>query len=340
MILDINPSPTGLYDKEREQQKGTLEKWMTPLIFLAMVLLAYYFIFIRPGSNTVIAENLNDVYFNARNEMAIAKARQEKNAAAALAERRLYAAENAVAEYADVKRKSSPVRGGERIAMRGENFNVSDVKKAVAAVSTSITGMAPGSANKGKSKVVKVKSHKDGQFYFVADDLPDKQKAADKLAEINRRSQYLLQAIDEQLDGNKRIKAGDGTDITDNMRQLVKRHYKKFTPYAEYHNPSDLTVGSNSDKGMMIETCLRNKYNPSEWNEDNTLFRVHIHELAHSADFHYRADGEDGHGPEFKRLHQHLLKVAENLGIYDCGAYKSSGKRFCGLKLTEEYCGA
>jgi hypothetical protein len=184
-----------------------------------------------------------------------------------------------------------------------------------------------------------VKSHKDGQFYFVASNLPDKQKAADKLAEINRRSQYLLQSIDEQLDGNKRIKSEDGTDITDNMRQLVKRHYRKFTPFAEYHNPDDLTVGSNSDKGMMIETCLRNKYEPREWNADNTLFRVHIHELAHSADFHFREDGEEGHGPEFKRLHKYLLGVAQNLGIYNCDDYQKSGKRFCGLKLTEDYCG-
>ena len=89
---------------------------------------------------------------------------------------------------------------------------------------------------------------------------------------------------------------------------------------------------------MMIETCLINKHNPSEWNSDNTLFRVHIHELAHSADIQYRADGEDGHGPEFKRLHQYLLGVAENLGIYSCDEYKQSGRKFCGLVLTEMYC--
>lgn len=198
-----------------------------------------------------------------------------------------------------------------------------------------------GGAGAGEDKVVKQRSDLDGEYYFVAASLPERKKAADKLAEIHRRSQYLLQAIDEQLDGNRRIKAADGTDITDNMRKLVRRHYQKTVPFAEYHNPSDQTVGSNSDKGMLIQICLRSKRDPSQWNSDNTLFRVHVHELAHSADHHYREDGNAGHGPEFYRLMNHLLEVAENLGIYSCEEYKRSGRAFCGLALTEEdtHCG-
>lgn len=193
----------------------------------------------------------------------------------------------------------------------------------------------------GEDKVVKQRSDIDGEYYFVAASLPEKVKAANKLAEIHRRSQYLLQAIDEQLDGNRRITASDGTDITDNMRKLVKRHYQKSIPFAEYHNPDDQTVGSNSDKGMLIQICLRSKADPTKWNSDNTLFRVHVHELAHSADHHFREDGNAGHGPEFYRLMNHLLGVAENLGIYSCAEYKRSGRAFCGLALTEEdtHCG-
>jgi hypothetical protein len=201
-----------------------------------------------------------------------------------------------------------------------------------------VTGVTPTGHTAGKSKVVRVKSHKDGKFYFVAADLPNKETAADKLAEVNRRSQYLLQAIKEQLSEGKRITANDGSDITANMEQLVDSHYGIDTPFAEYHNPSDLTVGSNSEKGMMIEMCLRGKYDPEEWNSDNTLFRVHTHELAHSADFQFRGDGEAAHGPVFKKLHQYLLKVAGNLGLYDCDEYKKSGKRYCSLLLSENYC--
>ena len=188
----------------------------------------------------------------------------------------------------------------------------------------------------GKDKVVKQKSDVDGEYYYVSASLGDKKKAANKLAEIHRRAQYLLHAIDGKLDGSSRIKAKDGVDITDNMRKLVKAHYKKPTPFAEYYNPHDKTVGSNSDKGMLIEVCLRNKYKPSEWNADNTLFRVHVHELAHSADHHFRGDGDAAHGPEFFRLHNYLLGVAEDLGIYSCSEYKKSGGSFCGLMLTEK----
>jgi len=191
--------------------------------------------------------------------------------------------------------------------------------------------------NTGKSKVAKVRAQ-DGRHYLVAADLPNKAKAARKLAEITRRSQTLLQSIDEQLDGNRRI-VYDGHDITDNMKQLVRRHYEKEIPLAEFHDPSSLTVGSNTDKGLMIETCLRGKSNPEEWNSDNTLFRVHTHELAHSADFEFRGDGEKAHGPVFKRLHEYLLFVSENLGLYSCSEYKASGRKFCGLTLSETYCG-
>lgn len=191
----------------------------------------------------------------------------------------------------------------------------------------------------GKDKVVKFKADSDGEYYFVSASLPDKKRAANMLAEIHRRSQYLMQSIDEMLDGGERVKAIDGVDVTDNMKRLVKKHYKKRIPFAEYYNPHDNTVGSNSAKGELIEMCLRNKFKPQEWNSVNTLFRVHVHELAHSADKDYREDGD--HGPVFNRLMNFLLQTAGNLGIYSCEEYKKSGRAFCGLRLSEEdsHCG-
>lgn len=235
-----------------------------------------------------------------------------------------------------------PVAYGETVSHQSsvnENLTVDSMKRSVATVLVSATGKTSLSM-KGKSDVVQVRCEKDGRHYFVAADLPEKERAANLLAEIARRAQYLLQSIDEQMDNSRRVVALDGTDITDNMKALLRKHYKVETPLAEYHNPSDLTVGSNSDKGVVIETCLRSKFDPTEWSSINTLFRVHTHELAHSADFDYREDGEDGHGPVFKRLHKHLLGVSENLGIYNCAEYTRSGGALCGVKLTESYqCG-
>lgn len=191
----------------------------------------------------------------------------------------------------------------------------------------------------GKDKVVKFRADSDGEYYFVSASLPDKKRAANMLAEIHRRSQYLLQSIDEMMDGGERVKAIDGVDITANMKRLVNKHYRKRIPFAEYYNPHDNTVGSNSAKGELIEMCLRNKFKPQEWNSVNTLFRVHVHELAHSADKDYREDGD--HGPVFNRLMNFLLQTAGYLDIYSCEEYKRSGRRFCGLRLSEEdsHCG-
>ena len=241
----------------------------------------------------------------------------------------------------DVSEHSGAVSEEEKLSLK----DIGDAAKSVFSRASRLvtdggTPIAHGSSvEHGKSKVVRVRSTADGNTYMVAADLPDKNVAADKLAEVHRRSQYLLQSISEQLEEGGRIQAEDKVDITDNMKQLVRKHYKKFTPLSEYHNVHDHTVGANSSKGEMIETCLRDKYDTSKWNSDNTLLRVHIHELAHSADFHYRADGDDGHGPVFKRLHKFLLGVAQNLGIYDCDEYQRSGRRFCGLRLTEDFCG-
>lgn len=188
----------------------------------------------------------------------------------------------------------------------------------------------------GKDKVVKQMASADGEYYYVAASLPDKEKAANLLAEVHRRSQYLVKTIDEQLDGSRRVKADDGVDITDNMRKLVNKHLNEKVPFAEYHNPHDKTVGSNADKGLLIEMCLRSKYKTTQWNSINTLFRVHVHELAHSGDHHFRGDGDEAHGPDFARIMNYLLQVSENMGLYSCAEYKASKRAFCGLKLTEE----
>lgn len=190
--------------------------------------------------------------------------------------------------------------------------------------------------DKYKDEVVKFRSGKDRQYYFVASSLENKDQAADKMAELRRREQTLLQALDEMMDGGKRIVASDGVDITGNMRKLVRKHFGKAAPFAEYHNPRSKTVGVNNGKGEMIELCLRSKFDTSEWNSDNTLFRVYVHELAHSADHEYRGDGDEAHGPDFRRIHEHLLLVAERLGLYSCEEYDRSEQRFCGLRLTEE----
>ncbi len=190
-----------------------------------------------------------------------------------------------------------------------------------------------------KSEVVQVQSNVDGIFYFIAVDSPDMQKGADTFAEMQRRAKVLLQAIATKSSGNRKVIASDGTDITEDMKRLLVAHYGKNLSLAEYHEPGESVVGSNTGKGKLFEICLRSKKNPEEWNNLNTMFRVLVHEMAHSADSQQREDGEKGHGEVFKRLNMHLLAEAEVLGLYDCEEYKRTNQAFCGETLSEKYCG-
>ncbi len=189
----------------------------------------------------------------------------------------------------------------------------------------------------GKSAVVKRRAS-DNNLYYIAADSPDPARGAAMFADVQDRAQKVLHNVYRKAHNGQRIVAGDGVDITDAMHRLLAKHHNKPLPLAEYHNPSDNTVGSNSDKGESFEICLRSKKDPNEWNLVNTLFRVLLHELAHSADAEYRADGEEKHGAVFKRLHMHLMGEAEELGLYSCAEYKASGGAFCGLKITENFC--
>ncbi len=214
----------------------------------------------------------------------------------------------------------------------------SHAQKKEAGLADLLTGGMGNSSEGKKSEVKRVRAN-DSQLYYVASSLPEEEqlKAANKLAQINRKAQALFAHLAKK---QAPIKAADGLDISENIQRLLKRHHNRPLPIAEYHNPGDNVVGYNMEKGDVIELCVRSKTNPSEMNSDNTLFRVALHELAHSADKEYRGDGESNHGPDFKRLHQYLLGEAETLGLYNCDEYERSGKKFCGLTLTEDYCGA
>ena len=189
-----------------------------------------------------------------------------------------------------------------------------------------------------KLEVKAVVSGVDDEKYYVAQGLPDEGKVADRLADLSLVSVKVLNEIKKRLEKDGKIFAGDKVDITTNMEKLLKKHYDKHLNLSEYNSPDDQIVGSSSNKGELIEICIRHKKDPSTFNSINTTRRVFLHELAHSADFEYRKDGLKAHGPVFKRLHMYLLSVGEDLGLYSCEEYQQTNGAFCGLRMDEKYC--
>ena len=189
-----------------------------------------------------------------------------------------------------------------------------------------------------KAAVKAVTSGVDDAKYYVAQGLTDESKVADRLADLSLVCVKVLNEIKKRLEKDGKIYAGDKEDITKNMEKLLLKHYDKHLNLSEYHSPDDQIVGSSSNKGELIEICVRHKKDTSTFNSINTTRRVFLHELAHSADFEYRKDGMKAHGPVFKRLHMYLLSVAEDLDLYSCEDYQKTGGAFCGLRMDEKYC--
>lgn len=187
----------------------------------------------------------------------------------------------------------------------------------------------------GQSAVDPVRSRVDGRSYPVSR-AGEQQKAADLLGEASRRAHVLMDHIKRN---KKSVVVSGGHDVTLAIDRLLDAHLGESLPLAEYDNPSEDIVGSNMDKGKSIEICLRSKDDATLFNPVNTVFRVLLHELAHSGDAVYRGDGDDRHGPVFRAIHTYLLSEAEKLGLYSCAEYDKSGHDFCGLRLTEDYCG-
>ena len=124
------------------------------------------------------------------------------------------------------------------------------------------------SYNQRNSEMVFVKAG-DGNEYTVRN-LPDKQVAADTLAELRRRMELLVQ----QMSSNP--------DVQDEFCSLQIEQLKdRFKPDKICESPSDSKYTSYSvDKGAKIFVCLRNKQT-GEIADINTLTYVSIHELSH-----------------------------------------------------------
>lgn len=151
----------------------------------------------------------------------------------------------------------------------------------------------------------------DGRSYLVRK-LPDRQQAADMLAEINKDCEKLIRHLKDKFKDNEDI----------------RRLYKNF-------NPDNVSEGSNENgytsysinKGEKIILCIRHK-DTNEIIEKNVLLYVTIHELAHLM------TKEVGHTPSFWENFKFILTEAVEIGIYNKVDYAKSPVKYCGIKIT------
>tara|TARA_Y100001958_G_C21172399_1_gene503912 strand:+ start:336 stop:911 length:576 start_codon:yes stop_codon:yes gene_type:complete len=157
----------------------------------------------------------------------------------------------------------------------------------------------------------KIKSSVNGKEYYVRN-LPDKQEAANKLANISQLLNQLVQSLDES-------EKEKGEDI-----QRLKKSFN--SDYITENIPGSVYVAYSVNKGEELSLCIREK-DTEEFIDNNTILFVAIHELSHIM------TDEIGHTPLFWDNMKYLLEKASSQGIYQIINYNDSPVMYCGMKI-------
>ena len=181
----------------------------------------------------------------------------------------------------------------------------------------------------------------DGMKYRVHGGHTDPLAAANRLAQLNRRTTDLLRWLRKRYIGAPGVPpAASRREITRARMEAVQNLLARYNPdnLAE-NSPLDVTGDSSYclDKGAVIALCLRTKAMPArdgrpavaagELHDLDTLIFVTLHEIAHAAI-------EDiDHPPRFWSTFKFLLDESEAAGIYYSRDYEASAIDYCGVHV-------
>ena len=155
----------------------------------------------------------------------------------------------------------------------------------------------------------KVVSSVNNKEYYVRN-LPDKNQASDKLANLGDSLKNLINSLDNdtKIDDINRLKGNFNSDhITENI-------------------PGSLYVAYSLNKGAELSICIRDK-DTNKFIDDNTVIFVAIHELAHIM------TDETGHTSKFWDNMKFLLIEARERGIYTQIDYSNNPVMYCGMEI-------
>ena len=165
-----------------------------------------------------------------------------------------------------------------------------------------------------------VNSTVDDSVHLVRN-LPDREKAADMIAEIKIRFRKLVNFLMNKFKDDKQ------------NFERVNRLKRKFNPdNIQESSPHSKYTSFSVNKGEELHFCIRPKDKKLEqkiqFHKINTLMFVGIHELAHIMSVSY------GHNKEFYKNFVFLLKQSIELGIYKKQNYRKKKEKFCGIEIN------
>lgn len=181
---------------------------------------------------------------------------------------------------------------------------------AIVIVSVSVARRAFGGHDK-----VEIVSDVDQRKYLVLN-LPDKLVAADQLARLQVKMERFISHINRDPGRSQGQDAKSLSRLQRRFRALLTEHLPDRTSLTSY------TI----DKGSEIHMCIRDG---DKITDENTLFFVALHELAHVMSVSV------GHNEEFWTNFRQLLKYAIKYGYYRYEPYHYTPVRYCGTYISD-----
>jgi len=169
----------------------------------------------------------------------------------------------------------------------------------------------------------KVYSEIDREYYNVNQNHKDTKKAADLLAQLNKRAITLLRHL--------KTKYSPESNEPTSYKETIKFLLSNYNPDMIIENSPNNIAGSTSytkNKGEVLAICLRKRKDGDKFEDINTLTFVIIHEIAHMATKIY------GHTREFWENFAFLLKEAVSIGLYVPVNYRKHPVNYCGLLIN------
>lgn len=186
--------------------------------------------------------------------------------------------------------------------------------------------------------VIYVVSPLNNKNYLVRN-LPDKQEAADLLAEISlnleRMVEFLKLTPPEEIYKKFKVKKGKGEKAIDQeklelLKTDIRRLVGNFNPdnFTE-STPDAKTTSYSINKGEKVVFCLRSKRAEQQLVRKNTMMFVAIHELAHLM------TKSVGHEPDFWDNFKFLLVIGIHLKTYKHVNFNKNPEEYCGTEITD-----
>ena len=121
-----------------------------------------------------------------------------------------------------------------------------------------------------------------------------------------------------------------GPARTEDVQNMVEALLKNYNPEVFYENdPAQSNETSYTvNKGEAMYICLRKKSDPRQFENEETIFFVMLHECAHIANYNGW-----GHDTRFWTIFKFLLQEAVEAGVYHPIDYAKYPQPYCSIEV-------